>query len=269
MSSIILKSYAKINLSLKVLGLRPDGFHEIESVMQNVSLFDEVSIEDTEKDIHISCSDPSTPINEKNICYKAALSVIKSKKINKGLKIHIKKNIPSGAGLGGGSSDAAAVIIGLNKMWDLKMTEKEMVNIAAESGSDVPFFIVGGKALVKGRGEIIEKIPDPKVQYYVIIKPDVSIPTKWAYEEWDKQNSKSQNDLETVVISKYPIIEKIKTDLIKAGCSYSQMTGSGSAVFGTVEDEKSGKNILKTIDSKYPKSCLVHTVNSGVQFLEP
>ena len=288
MTSISLKAFAKINLTLKVLGIRPDGFHEIESIMQSVSLYDEIEIRSKfdRNSIEIHCSDDKVPAGEKNICYKAVELIRKKGNIDKGVRIEIKKNIPMEAGLGGGSSNAAAVLVGLNKMWGLKLPEDELIEIAAEIGSDVPFFIIGGRCLCRGRGEIIEKILNPKPQIlnkpqtpnskqhnsYIIVKPGISVPTKWAYGEWDRAKTISNvqfpmsnlgNDLEAVVINKYPVIGKIKQDLLEAGCVSAQMTGSGSAVFGIVKND--GQKILNSITKKYPLSFLVEEVDKGVE----
>ena len=285
MTSISAKSFAKINLSLKVLKLRKDGFHDIESVMQNISLYDELTISEAEKDIDINCSYPLVPLDSSNICYKAALLLMNTYKIKAGIKISINKNIPLQAGLGGGSSNAAAVLIALNNLWGLKMSSEVLIKLASTLGSDVPFFIIGGKAICSGRGEIIEKLPDDKKQNIILIKPEVSVPTKWAYQEWDKIksqilstksqiNSKSQilnkkqnngNDLEDVVIGKYPVIAEIKDELFKAGCTSAQMTGSGSAVFGIAPNKECSLNTYASLKDKYKKTYLLETTDVGVE----
>ncbi len=274
-------SYAKINLTLKILGIRSDGFHELETIMQTVSLHDTLTFTEIPSGIEISCSNPIIPVNEKNICHKAASLIIREHNITKGIQINILKIIPSEAGLGGGSSNAAATLVALNQLWNLNLSQEELVGYASRLGSDVAFFMYGGRALCKGRGEIIEKIPNPNDQipkrneYFIIIKPDVSVSTKWAYDQFDKiPNPKSQiptrnenqifNDLEAVAITKYPIIGEIKEDLIKAGCVASQMTGSGSAVFGIIEDESIADDVFNEIKIKYGNSFLVKPINVGV-----
>ncbi|MEK7376291.1 MAG: 4-(cytidine 5'-diphospho)-2-C-methyl-D-erythritol kinase, partial [Candidatus Margulisiibacteriota bacterium] len=284
------------------LGVRPDGFHEIESIMQSVSLFDEVKCVEIHRNaVEIRCSDKNVPAGESNICYKAVELIRKKCGVDKGVRIDIIKNIPMEAGLGGGSSNAAAVLIGLNKMWNLKLSDDELIVLAAEVGSDVPFFIVGGRCLCRGRGEIIEKILNPKFEilnksqitnfkqqnFYIIIKPDVSVSTKWAYEGWDRtqntehgaqntehraQNTehRAQNtdsDLEPVVIKKYPIIGEIKQVLLESGCTSARMTGSGSAVFGICRDKERGRGALIKIKEKYPRSFLVSAVKKGCEVL--
>ncbi len=297
MAQISLKSFSKINLSLKIIGLRPDGFHEIETLMQTISLCDDMTISDVEKDIIIECNNSGVPTGPKNICYKAADVLKKKFNVKKGAKISIKKNIPMEAGLGGGSSNGATVLNALNILWDLGLSKEQLIFFASQIGSDVPFFIEGGRAVCRGRGEEIEKIPNPKPQIpskiqnsngqneirYIIVKPDVSVPTRWAYGEWDKVCGQLPdasapektltgywspatgyfNDLESVVISKYPIIGKVSEELITAGCLYAQMTGSGSAVFGIAEDEVSGRKIYEKMRAKYPNTFLSHNVDSG------
>ncbi len=273
MTSISLKAFAKINLTLKILGIRPDGFHEIESIMQNVSLYDEIEIRSKfdGNSIEIHCSDDNVPAGEGNICYKAAQLIRKKFNIEKGISIEIKKNIPMEAGLGGGSSNAAAVLVGLNKMWELKLKEKELIELAAQIGSDVPFFIIGGRCLCKGRGEKMEKDVRARgrvPQRYIIIKPDISVPTKWAYEEWDKFRAQSLehrtqstgNDLEAVVINKYPVIGEVKKALLEAGCTGAQMTGSGSAVFGSGASQES----FRKINVKHKNAFFVEEQDKGV-----
>ncbi len=314
-----LKSYAKINLTLKIDGLRPDGFHELESIMQNVSLFDEISLMPLEKGIEISCSDPLIPSDERNICYKAARLIQDKNKIKTGVRIHIIKNIPSEAGLGGGSSNAAAVLAGLNRMWKLELSKQQLMEYAAELGSDVAFFIVGGTALCRGRGEQVQSIKY-KVkngEKFVLIKPEVAVSTKWAYEEWDRQQAEAErpqavgrrrkaegdrqkrvdgqktdyeciggkdsalicdpvmakawpeyfNDFQSVVVTKHPEIQTSVDDLIKAGCDFAQMSGSGSAVFGIVSKE-SAETVLQMIKASYKKAFLVDPINSGFEIIQ-
>ena len=163
-------------------------------------------------------------------------------------------------------------------MWELKLSDDELIGIAAQIGSDVPFFIIGGRAICRGRGERIEKIEGAIHElpvHYLIIKPEVSVPTAWAYGEWDRGRTQSTehgtrntgNDLEAVVINKYPIIGEVKKALLEAGCISSQMTGSGSAVFGVCKNEKQGRAAVLKIKEKYPGSFLVHDVSTGAEAL--
>lgn len=276
MESILVKSFAKINLSLKILGKRNDGFHEIQTIMQNVSLFDEINISISGKGLTIECTDKKVPVDGRNFCYKAAMILAEKYKIEPNIKIHINKNIPTEAGLGGGSSNAAAVVFALNKLWDLDLNTDELASIASMTGSDTAFFLYGGKALCYGRGEIIQKLPPAASAFYIIVKPDISVPTKWAYGEWDKRQDavrspqsagSSENDLQEIVVSKYHEISDIIGELKSSGCHVAQMTGSGSAVFGIVQDIEEGKKILANMRQKYALVYLVETVDKGIEIV--
>jgi len=286
------KAFAKINLILKILSKRPDGFHDIDTIMQNISLYDDLLIEDLSSGIVVDCDDKAVPSGKANICYKAAELMMRISG-KKGVKIAIRKRIPSGAGLGGGSSDAAAVLTALNRLWSMSLSLSKLSGIAAELGSDVPFFLVGGRALCRGRGEIVKKLPDLKKNFFVLIKPEVSVPTKWAYEEFDRQVSSGaadpgykcygsktggivcseaasaeyENDFEKVVLSEFPDIKKAKNALLSAGAMSALMTGSGSAVFGSAGSLSDADMILSKIRPKYRDSFVVHTVDSPVELM--
>jgi len=271
-----LKAYAKINLSLKILGKRPDGFHEIESVMQSVSLCDHVTLTQIPAGIQLTTSHPQLPTDNRNLAYRAAeifLKAVSSKqKAVSGVKITLEKNIPIAAGLAGGSADAAATLFGLNQMAGKPLGSSELSELGAEVGSDVPFCLVGGNCLVKGRGENVERRTS-KVErsYYVLVVPGIEVSTRWAYEEFDRKSIDSpqlivgNNQLEPVVAKKYPIIREIKEMLLNLGCSSAQMSGSGPSVFGEVKDASAGEKILSQIRSEYPKSYLVNPVPQGVE----
>ncbi len=203
MPQIKARSYAKINLYLKIKGLRPDGFHELETLMQNVSLYDELLFEEIKKGIEIGSNSKNMPHDARNICHKAASLLINEHKIDKGVRITIQKDIPMEAGMGGGSSNGAATLIALDKLWELGLSQEQLISYAAKLGSDVPFFIVGGRAVCKGRGEKVEKVNGEQGtgNRYIVIKPDVSVPTKWAYAEWDKSNMSSRGSLRAVIAS--------------------------------------------------------------------
>jgi len=251
-----LAAFAKINLSLNVFEKRSDNFHELESIMQSVSLCDYVTVIPTASGIEISCDDPTIPLNEQNTCYKAAKLALKSG----GVKIYIEKNIPVAAGLAGGSADAAAVLLALNAP-----------ELAAQVGSDVPFCLVGGTCLVKGRGEIVEPIEPWPPTYYILVYPDIRISAKQAYEKFDQLKIRVpegiKNDLEPGVVDLFPMIGEIKEKLVKLGCSEAQMSGSGSTVFGLAKHKADAEKIFQAIKADYPKSFLVEPVNKGVEYV--
>ena len=270
-----LKTYAKINLSLRVFEKRPDGFHNIESVMQSVSLCDYVTLFLSSSGIELNCDDPKVPKAKENLAYKAAEIFLKavSRKQSAvcGCKIHIEKNIPIAAGLAGGSADAAAVLFGLNQMSEVgnRLSDAELVKLGAQIGADVPFCLTGGTCLVKGKGEIVEKQqPWPKT-YFILVCPDLHLSTKWAYEEFDRMHlnipEEIKNDLEPVVVSRYEAVTEIREKLSSLGCFEAQMSGSGPSVFGTVRHKAEAKEIFRKIKEEIPRSFLVETVDKGIE----
>jgi|TARA_B100002003_G_C14046049_1_gene503858 4-diphosphocytidyl-2-C-methyl-D-erythritol kinase len=253
-----LKAHAKVNLTLDILGKREDGFHSLRSVMQEVSLCDEITLDEISEDaIKISCSD-KTLENDDNLCWKAAALIKRTFMIAQGVSISLTKNIPMQAGLGGGSSDAAAVLMGLNVLWELKLDEDGLMKLAAELGSDVPFFILGGTCVVEGRGEIVSRIKGPEYSY-VIVVPEVGSSTGDAYAAVDlsvvgkKQASEGfvkefdvkeiHNDFEVSVFKKHPELEEIKVKLLECGCTAAFLAGSGSSVMGIVDE--ASKQLVK------------------------
>ena len=181
-----LKAPAKINLSFEIKARRPDGFHEIETLMAPLSLADQIHLETdrTFEGVQFSCDDPSLPDDENNLVVRAARNFQRKTGSRVGLKITLQKNIPHGAGLGGGSSDAATTLLGLNKLLGAELAQSELVKLAAEIGSDVPFFLFGSAAICEGRGEFVK--PSPLTRHFTILllKPDFGVPTPWAYKGW-------------------------------------------------------------------------------------
>jgi len=260
----VVRSYAKINLSLDIQGVRPDGYHAIESVMQSISLHDALTLTFGEPGIRVTCDMPEIPTDERNLAYQAAAMFFERMEIEPALDIHIEKRIPPEAGLGGGSSNAAAVLSVLGSAFGVQGSG--LSEPAAEIGSDVPFFLIGGTAFVRGRGEIIQPLTDISPWWLVIVKPPFGVSTAWAYRRLDelgaagKQITASErirnciekegcrelpmllsNDLELPAIERHPEIGDIKKALIKAGASASLMCGSGSAVFGLFVDEETAR----------------------------
>jgi len=254
-----LKTPAKINWFLSVLSKREDGYHEISSLMQSVSLFDYLTFELSDG-IEV-ITDADIPTGE-NLIFKAANLLKDKMSVKKGAVIRLKKEIPMAAGLGGGSSDAACTLAGLNRLWELWKTEEELIRFGSMLGSDIPFFFKGPFALIEGRGEIVTKLKANKPAVILIVKPPVSVSTKWAYAEiskllrpeltkrdnniklfcqaLDMQDFKSiavmmKNDLEIPVIKEFYVIGELKEKLLSMGAYASLMSGSGSAVFGVFE----------------------------------
>ncbi|MDD5688460.1 MAG: 4-(cytidine 5'-diphospho)-2-C-methyl-D-erythritol kinase [Elusimicrobia bacterium] len=270
MAEVKLKANAKVNLFLDVLNKRKDGYHNIKTIFQEISLSDDIFIREIKKGIKIFCSNPKIPTGKKNLVYKAADLLKKYFNIKKGLEIKIKKRIPIGAGLGGGSSDAAAVLKGLNKLWNLKISKNIIIKMAKQIGADVPFFIEGGRCLATGIGDKLKKIP-VKDEFYVIVKPNFEISTKFVYSRL-KVLTKSKkkysinghyNRLEDVVIPLYPEIKRIKDKLVFYGADYSLMSGSGSCVFGIVKNKTTGGEIRKHLGKEGYSVWLVHAVKGS------
>ena len=264
---MIYKSPAKINLSLDVISKRSDGYHELKMIMQTVSLYDEIDIEKDVK-ISIGCNKKNIPLNNKNLAWKAAEAFFEYTSIKGGCKIFINKKIPDGAGLGGGSSNAATVLIALNDIYNTKLTDCELINIAVKIGADVPFFILKGTCLAEGIGEKLTRIENNTNPFILIYKPSFSISTKWAYENL-KINSKPVYDinkitenlknknynfsdifnyLEDVSITEYSEIYDIKNKMKRLGATAALMSGSGSSVFGIFNDETAVKEAFESFE---------------------
>ena len=252
---------AKINWFLLIKGKRPDGYHDIVSPMQCVSLFDVLSFENA-PEIEL-VSDLDLPAGE-NLVYKAAVLLKQSASYGGGAKIVLKKNIPLAAGLGGGSSDAAQTLVGLNRLWGLGMGEEELMAYGARIGSDVPFFIGGPFSVVEGRGEIVSRLKTEVSVAMLLVKPDIAVPASWAYGKYVAQLTKKSvdiklfclalerqdftslrqmvfNDLEKGVMEKYGVVAEIKEMLLENGAEIASMSGSGSVVFGVFHSEKEAR----------------------------
>lgn len=258
---------AKINLTLRVLRHREDGYHDIESLVQKISIYDRITIsEKDEPGIHLTCSDPSLPTGPDNLAYLAARFLMESSRIpEKGISIHLDKVIPHGAGLGGGSSDAAAVLMGLNILWKLSWTREGLAKLGQEIGSDVPLFLHPSPSLITGRGERVEPSSVLINAVFVVVFPGFPVSTQWAYSNFrltkepdkytisglystvgealppDQWQSLLVNDLEGAVTIRHPEIGRCREELLRAGARASLMSGSGSAVFGLFEDRRTAE----------------------------
>ncbi|MFH1428657.1 MAG: 4-(cytidine 5'-diphospho)-2-C-methyl-D-erythritol kinase [Candidatus Margulisiibacteriota bacterium] len=264
MQIIKLLAYAKINPYLHILGKREDGYHELDLEFQSVSLADEITISEADE-LELVCTPSPTDRIEDNIAYKAAAALQKKAGVSNGASIEIKKSIPAGAGLGGGSADAAGVLVGLNRLWGLRLTFEELAGVGNELGSDIAFCLLGGRAKGSGRGEILTKLPDLPRQWLVLVKPGFSVSTAWAYKSFDlaKCQAELANHLESVVLKEYPEINKIKEQLLNLGAEKSLMSGSGSTVFGIMPDKETADAVLLNMPDSYWKT-VCHTVNEGI-----
>jgi len=272
-SRITIPAFAKINWSLRVLGKRDDGYHEIDTVLQTVSLHDTITFERTNDDgIRLWCDDRAVPVNKANLVWRAVAAFRDRYSINNGVKIRLEKRIPSEAGLGGGSSDAAATLIALAHLWEIEVSADDLVQVAESLGSDVPFFLHGGTARATGRGNVIEPLEDTPQQHLLIIKPNASISTAKAYRTLNSHaltsaNSKPilfrsqasdfsasidlnalHNDFELVVFQLEPEIEHAKVALLNSGARAAMLSGSGSAVFGIFENQDAQERAIQAIE---------------------
>jgi 4-diphosphocytidyl-2-C-methyl-D-erythritol kinase len=249
---------AKLNIRLKVTGRRPDGYHELVSIMVPVSLFDHLELEMTLRGrIRLACKGLSIPDNEENLVYRAAQAFFSRTRRESGLSVKLTKNIPVAAGLGGGSSDAASTLMALNEMCSNPLTSEELAELAVSLGSDIPFFLKNRPCMARGIGEILEPIEKWPGFWYVIVTPPVKVSTEWVYAnlklklttgEYDSiiKHLESgsfdiaeilENDLETVTVSHFPVIKTIKKSLVDEGAKGALMTGSGPSVFGIFESK--------------------------------
>lgn len=266
---MIIKAPAKINLFLEVLRRREDGYHDIQTIMVPISIYDEIELE-RHSDVILECNEASLPKDEKNLALKAAILYLKNAGIKEGVYIRLKKKIPISAGLGGGSSDAAAVLKGMNIIFR-QFSKAELLSLAKEIGADVPFFLYESICLAKGIGDIIEPLPERRL-YFLLITPEIKVSTKWVYNEYDKldltkkeQSSikhyweKSQieallkNDLERVTAQYFPVIKELKMLLIKVGAKGAVMSGSGPTVFGIFGSISDANKALKRLPANIGK----------------
>jgi len=269
----IYSSYAKINLGLRVVGKRPDGYHNLESIFQEISLCDEIVFEEWDR-LVIETDHPTLAVDEYNLCHRAYRLLADEYGLKKGVKIIIKKKIPLGAGLGGGSSNAATSLKALAEIFQLDLTVSRFLKLATRLGSDVPFFILGKTALVKGRGEVV--IPISFLQDYQIclVYPGFQISTAQIFSNFEMGLTKYQgnikfeavifkirsleelnnylfNDLESIVTRRYPEIKNIKRVLQNSGARFVSLSGSGSTVYGLFEKHKEIDDLKKEFPAHY------------------
>lgn len=279
--SITLRSPAKINLCLSVHGKRTDGYHDVEMLMQMVGLYDEVTVSLGGNGVSVACDQSGVPGGEKNIAWKAAVGMLAASGIEAGLSIQIKKSIPVAAGLGGGSGNAAAVIAAANRLLGTGFDRKQLSEIGARIGMDVPFFFYGPTALARGRGEIITALPPAPGFWVLLVNPGFETSTAWVYNNVNLGLTKKvdcnkiarltvgkiaeglHNDLETVTASEHRVINEIERALLAHGALGARMSGSGPTVFGVFETEagcrKAAESLAQTGWRLYPAEALTES----------
>ena len=276
MDKIELKALGKINLGLDILGRRDNGYHDVRMVMQTVYLYDRVFLEKRREDqIQIETNISYLPVNENNIAYKAADLLKKEFHMEGGVRIRLEKHIPVAAGMAGGSSDAAAVLFGMNRLFGLGLSEEELKERGVKLGADVPYCIMRGTVLAEGIGEILTPLPPMPKCYILIAKPPLSASTKTVYEKIDRQGIESHPDidgilsglsggdinkvaasmgnvLEQVMLKEYPVLQTIKDVMIKAGALNAMMSGSGPTVFGVFDSRSRAKAAAARLKRQTP-----------------
>jgi 4-diphosphocytidyl-2-C-methyl-D-erythritol kinase len=268
MPSITIAAHAKINLSLSIGHLREDGFHDVRTILQSIELADRVTCQLSRGPFEVVCSTPGVPADRTNLVWTAAQRLweaVARKGELRGVRITLDKRIPAKAGLGGGSSDAAATLVALRRLWKLPVTDQALYAIAAKLGSDVPYFLIGGTALGLGRGEDVYPLDDLPRLWLVLIFPPFGIATADAYRWLDDMREKGagapssgflpgtwlgrgvalSNDLEPPIVERHPVIAKLKDQLMKMGAAMAAMSGSGSTVFGVFTTERAAKAAAK------------------------
>lgn len=289
MKEVRIKSPAKVNLFLEVLGKREDGYHNVETILDTVDLFDSLTLKEIsarrslgvggEKEIEIKSDLPELPLGKENLAYQAASLLKERLKIKRGVQITLHKRIPLASGLGGGSSNGASVLLGLNRLWNLGLSYQELTGFAREIGVDAPLFLRKGRVLGKGRGDELKPLPQSPTLYFVLISPDFEVSTEWAYKNLKDLTKEARsikiilfalksgkikkignslyNRLEEVVIPRHPQIGKIKKRLLGLGACGALMSGSGPSVFGLAEDYQKAEEIYRKIKKDFRKVFLL------------
>ena len=271
-SSISFKTPAKVNFGLHILGKREDGFHELETLFQMVNWCDEIKIECLSRGLELVCNQPDIPTDKGNLVIRAAhILQTRYPERCKGARIHLNKNIPHGAGLGGGSGNAAGVLLGLNFLWGLKLKREDLISVASELGSDVPFFLFSPCAIGRGRGEILEPVKNAIRFYVLMVYPGFAVPTASVYgnlklkltkrennisilknfllqSEFAQLGATWSNDLELFVFKEYPGLSGIKKEMLALGAKGALLSGSGSTVFGVFDNLETANSAHARLD---------------------
>ncbi|MCE5315446.1 MAG: 4-(cytidine 5'-diphospho)-2-C-methyl-D-erythritol kinase [Armatimonadota bacterium] len=285
MNRIEIASYAKVNLTLEISEKRPDGFHEIDSVVQTIDITDDLIMEKVEPGvIRVGSDTLGVPEGRGNIVYRACEAFFARAGLRGGVECFLRKRIPMQAGLGGGSGNAAAAVAGLNVMYECGLSAGEIADIVAEVGSDSPLFVYGGTVRMRGRGELIEPLPDAPQMHMVVVKPDAGVSTAWAYGEFDRLSvherkragedaqrsilagdrggliSSLYNDFDPIVCAAVPDVERAKRLLMRSGAEWAMLSGSGSAVFGIFETCERASGAAIDLCGEFSQVFLTQTV---------
>lgn len=270
MKELRLNAYAKVNLTLEVLGDRPDGYHDIETILHTIELHDSLILRENGDGITVKCASPDIPVDTQNIVHRAAQHLKEAFGITRGVEVELKKCIPIAAGLGGGSSDAAVTLLGLTQMWKLRLTDRQLMDLAARIGSDVPFFLAGGAALAMGRGERIRMLPPLPSTWVVLARPPVLVSTEWAYKTLDHEAVRKHPDtrsvvraleaedvgavgrllcnvFEDVVAAHHPIVKTVRDRMLELHPLGVSLSGTGPVLFAMVATETSAREMASAL----------------------
>ncbi|EEF59637.1 4-(cytidine 5'-diphospho)-2-C-methyl-D-erythritol kinase [Pedosphaera parvula] len=274
------QSPCKVNLLLSILGKRPDGFHELETLMHPVNFFDRLDFSRTGQQLELTCSDATLPTDSQNLVHRAATAFLQATGISEGVRIHLEKRIPQAAGLGGGSGNAATTLLGLNELFDNPLSPEKLDTLAASLGSDINFFLQAKPALAKGRGEKVTSLdffPAMRGSFFILIHPGFGISTPWAYQNLARfpaalngqpgraekliqllQTSDLQtagrefyNSLEAPALDKYPILALYQEFLREHGAAATLMSGSGSTTFALINSQSAAEKLLERFKVKF------------------
>lgn len=278
------KAYAKVNISLDILEKRKsDGYHLLKMIMQNIDLYDDITIDKQKVGITIKCNKPYVPTDERNLAYKAAKLFKETFNIDEGVSINIKKNIPVAAGLAGGSTDGAAVLKAMNEMFGINASDEELIEIGLKLGADIPYCIKGGTALCEGIGEKVTMLKPFKDKILVLVKPPFGVSTKFVYQEFNLDKvlnhpkteelivamenddleyvcNNMKNLLENVTLRKHKMIINIKEEMKYLGAKGAMMSGSGPTVFGVFEDMLKAQRCFEKMKDKYDDVFITRTI---------
>lgn len=278
------KAYAKVNISLDIIEKRKsDGYHLLRMIMQNIDLYDDITVEKQKSGITIKCNKPYVPTDERNLAYKAAQLFKDTFNIDEGVSINIKKNIPVAAGLAGGSTDGAAVLKAMNEMFEVNASDEELMDIGLKLGADIPYCIKGGTALCEGIGEKVTKLKPFKDKILVLVKPPFGVATKFVYQEFNLEKvlnhpkteelieamknddieyicDNMKNLLENVTLRKHKVIISIKEEMKCFGARGAMMSGSGPTVFAIFDDMLKAQRCFEKMKDKYEDVFITRTI---------
>jgi 4-diphosphocytidyl-2-C-methyl-D-erythritol kinase len=265
------RAFAKINRSLEVLGVRPDGFHELRTVFQSIALHDTLTIRAVPGAFQLTCDDPACPADRRNLIWRAAEQVWTAagrRGLPRGVSIQLTKRIPLQAGLGGGSSDAAAALRAFGRLWRVKPDRVRA--LGSSLGADIPYFFEGGTALGLDRGDLLFPLVDAPRAWVVLVVPAFGVSTKAAFAWWDREVARRRqasaqrrlaNDLQAVVVQRHPEIGRLVRALERAGASHAAMTGAGSAVFGLFSTRAGAQRAASLVSTRGSRTIVTRTVD--------